>query len=110
MWVNYLKWFHLGDNFCLELPKTEKSPAENKYNIKPKAGSVTISKEDEEFINSFLATNPNKVYTNYRSIVRNFGEMLEVYKWQIFAGSVQWSAAVQQMYPTYEARLKELIK
>lgn len=110
LWVNYLKWFHLGDNFCLELPKTEKSPAEKKYNIKPKAGSVTISKEDEEFIKSFLATNPNKVYTNYRSIVRNFGELLEVYKWQIFAGSVQWSAAVQQMYPTYEARLKELIK
>ncbi len=110
LWMNYLKWFHLGDNFCHELPKAEKSIAEKHYNIKPKAGSVTISKEDEEFIKKFLATNPERVPTTYRSVVRNFGELLEVYKWQIFAGAVQWSAAVQQMYPTYEARLKELVK
>lgn len=110
LWVNYLKWFRLGENLCVEIPKSVKTAAVERYNLKPKAGSASLSQEDIDFINKYLESNPTKVYTNYRSIIRNFGELLEVYKWQVFAGAAQWSAVVQQLYPTYEAQLKDYIK
>lgn len=110
LWVNYLKWFRLGENLCVEIPKSVKTAAVERYNLKAKAGSAALSQEDIDFINKYLDSNPTKVYTNYRSIIQNFGELLEVYKWQVFAGSAQWSAVVQQLYPTYEAQLKDYIK
>ena len=109
LWVNYLKWFRLGEHLCAEIPRDENSPAVKHYNIKPKAGSASLSQEDIDFINKYLDSNPTKVYTTYRSIVQNVGDMLDVFKWQVFAGSAQWSAAVQQLYPKYEAQLKEYI-
>lgn len=109
LWVNYLKWFRLGENLCVEIPRSENAPAVEHYNLKAKAGSAELSQEDIEFINKYLDSKPTKVYTTYRSIVRNFGDLLEVYKWQVFAGSAQWSATVQQLYPTYEAQLKDYI-
>lgn len=110
LWVNYLKWFRLGENLCVEIPRTETTAAVERYNLKAKAGSVALSEEDVNFINKYLASNPTKVYVTYRSILQNFGDLLEVYKWQVFAGSAQWSAVVQQLYPTYEAQLKAYIK
>ena len=110
LWVNYLKWFRLGENLCVEIPRSQDAPAVKYYNIKPKAGSAALSQEDIDFINKYLESNPTKVYTTYRSILQNFGDLLEVYKWQVFAGSAQWSSVVQQLYPVYETQLKDYIK
>lgn len=109
LWLNYLKWFKIGDNFCVEIPTAkEDSPAKQRYNIKDKAGSAKLSEEDIEFINKYLASNPTKVYTTYQSIVRNVGDLMD-FKYQIFSGASQWSAAVQQLYPIYETALKDYI-
>lgn len=109
LWVNYLKWFRLGENFCVQIPISEDTPAKQRYGLKAKAGSAALSEEDIEFINKYLESKPEKVYCTYRSIVRNMGD-LSTFKWDFFSGKSQWSAVVQEIYPTYEAQLKKWVK
>lgn len=109
LWVNYVKWFRLGENFCVQIPKKTDTPAQKKYNLKAKAGSASLSDEDITFIEKYLESNPKKVYNTYRSIVRNMDD-LQSFRTNIVSGSAQWSAFVQQMYPIYETKLKEYLK
>lgn len=109
LWVNYLKWFRLGENFCVQIPVEENTPAKQRYNIKAKAGSAKLSDEDIKFIEDYLETDPTKVYNEYRSTVRNMDD-LQSYRSNIISGGAQWSAFVQQMYPIYETGLKDYIK
>lgn len=70
--------------------------------------TATLSAEDIAFINKFLESNPQKVYTTYRSIVGNMGDLTN-FKWNIFTGRTQWSAAVQQLSPVYQAQLEKWV-
>ena len=109
LWVNYLKWFRLGENFCVQIPISEDTPAKQRYGLKQKAGSATLSEEDIAFINKYLESKPEKVYCTYRSLVRNMGD-LSTFKWDFFSGKSQWSAVVQEIYPRYETQLKKWVK
>ncbi len=109
LWVNYLKWFRLGENFCVQVPISEETPAKQRYGLKAKAGSAALSEEDIAFINKYLESKPEKVYCTYRSIVRNMGD-LSTFKWDFFSGKSQWSAVVQEIYPRYETQLKKWVK
>lgn len=106
LWVNYLKWFRLGENLCVQVPSAKDTPAKQRYNIKEKAGSAALSDEDIAFINKFIESNPTKVYTTYRSMIQNMGDLTK-FKWDFFTGKTKWSAAVQQLNPIYTAQLKK---
>ena len=108
LWVNYLKWFRLGTNLCVEVPITQDTPAKVRYGLKDVMKTATLSAEDIAFINKFLESNPQKVYTTYRSIVGNMGDLTN-FKWNIFTGRTQWSAAVQQLSPVYQAQLEKWV-
>lgn len=116
LWVEYLKWFRLGENPCVEVPSTVKTSAKERYNLKAKAGSASVSDEDAAFIEKYLATNPKKVYTTYRSLIRNMTTNtndqaeLSTYKWDFIGGKSQWSAVVQMLSPRYEKQLKNWIQ
>ena len=106
LWVNYLKWFRLGENLCVQVPSAKDTPAKQRYNIKEKAGSAALSDEDIAFINKFIESNPTKVYTTYRSVIQNMGDITK-FKWDFFTGKTKWSAAVQQLNSVYNAQLKK---
>lgn len=106
LWLNYLKWFRLGEHPCAEVPVTEDTPAKARYNLE--ADTSVMSEEDIAFINEFLDSNPQKVYTTYRSIVQNMGD-LTTFKWEFFTGKVQWSSAIQQLSPVYQAQLEKWV-
>ena len=65
-----------------------------------------MSDEDIAFINKFIESNPTKVYTTYRSVIQNMGDLTK-FKWDFFTGKTKWSAAVQQLNPVYTAQLKK---
>ncbi len=108
LWVNYLKWFRLGENLCVQIPNKESTPAKERYNLKAKAGSAIMSEEDIAFVEKYLATNPQKVYYTFYDIVCAIGDQM-MFKYDVFSGASQWSAAVNQLYPVYEAQLKDFI-
>lgn len=110
LWVNYLKWFRLGEKECVQIPNKENTPAKERYSLKQKSTAFTISEEDTKFIEDFLASdNTQRVYNTYRSILSSIGEF-NYYKYWVFAGGIQWSAAVNELYPKYENALKDYIK
>ena len=88
------------------MPVTEDTPAKARYNLE--ADTSVMSEEDIAFINEFLDSNPQKVYTTYRSIVQNMGD-LTTFKWEFFTGKVQWSSAIQQLSPLYQAQLEKWV-
>lgn len=108
LWLNYLKWFRLGESLCVEVPVTQDTPAKARYGLEKEPGAATLSDEDIAFINKFLESNPQKVYTTYRSIVQNIGD-LTTFKWEFFTGKTQWSAAIQQLSPIYQAQLEKWV-
>lgn len=110
LWVEYLKWFRLGENACVQIPTTENTPAKERYNLKPVSTAFTISDEDAKFIEEYLNDeNTQKVYNTYRSIISNVGDF-NLFKYSVFAGETTWSTALQQLYPRYETKLKEFIE
>lgn len=110
LWLNYLKWFRLGEHECVQIPITENTPAKERYNLKPKATAYSLSEEDIKFIEDYLASpKTQRVYNTYRSIVTNIGDF-NFFKYWVFAGGTTWSSAVNQLYPKYETKLKEYIK
>lgn len=109
LWVNYLKWFRLGENECVQIPTTVNTPAKERYNLKAKATAYSLSAEDTAFIESYLAADSTqRVYNTYRSIITNIGDF-NFFKYWVFAGGTTWSAAVQQLYPKYETSLKDYV-
>lgn len=110
LWLNYLKWFRLGENECVQIPQKENTPAKERYSLKPKATAYSLSAEDTKFIEDYLASDKTqRVYNTYRSIVTNIGDF-NFFKYWVFAGGTTWSAAVNQLYPKYENSLKDYIK
>ena len=106
LWLNYLKWFRLGEHPCAEVPVTEDTPAKARYGLE--TDTSAMKEEDIAFINEFLDSNPQKVYTTYRSIIQNMGD-LTTFKWEFFTGRVQWSSAIQQLSPLYQSQLEQWV-
>lgn len=110
LFIEYLKWFKLGENVCREVPTTQNNPAKQKYNLKQVIGSVSLSEEMVNTINSILdAENTDIVYNDYQSIIRHASDF-DLFKYSIFSGEAAWSTVLQQLNPRYEAILKDYIK
>ena len=110
LWVNYLKWFRLGENLCPQIPISKNTPAKERYSLKAVSQAYPLDAEEIKFIEDYLASeNTQKVYNTYRSILVNIGDF-NLFKYSIYAGETTWSAAIQQLYPRYETKLKDYIK
>ena len=110
LFVEYLKWFKLGENVCREIPTTENNPAKEKYKLKQVIGSVSLSQETVNTINGILDDDKTAiVYNDYQSIIRHANDF-DLFKYSIFAGEAAWSTVLQQINPRYENILKEYVK
>lgn len=110
LFVEYLKWFKLGENVCREIPTTENNPAKEKYKLKQVIGSVSLSEETIKTINDILNDEKTAiVYNDYQSIIRHANDF-DLFKYSIFAGEAAWSTVLQQINPRYESILKEYVK
>ena len=108
LWINYLKWFRYGENFCVYIPAKEKTPAQERYNLKARASSASYTDEEVAMIEKYIASNPTKVYVTFRSIATAMG-LKDTFKGML-SGSTQWSAFLQEMYPTVDSKLNQYIK
>ena len=111
LYIEYLKWFKLGENICREIPTTVNNPAKEKYNLKPISRAAYISEEDTKFIMDYL--NDEKVvktYNDYQGILTQAGGDVGLFKDAIFYGYKPWSSYVEELYPKYEGILKSLSK
>lgn len=110
LFVEYLKWFKLGENVCREIPTTTNNPAKEKYNLKQVIGSVSLGEETIKTINDILAAEDTDiVYNDYQSIIRHAGDF-DLFKYSVFSGEAAWSTALQQLSPRYETILKDYVK
>ncbi len=111
LYVEYLKWFKLGENICREIPIEGDTPAKVKYNLKPVSRAAYIAQEDIDFMNEYLNDEDVEVvYNNYQGIISQAGGDVGLFKDAIFYGYKPWSAYVEQLYPKYEGILKSLTK
>ena len=108
LWINYLKWFRYGENFCVYIPAKEKTPAQERYNLKARASSASYTDEEVAMIEKYIASNPTKVYVTFRSIATAMG-LKDTFKGML-SGSTQWSSFLQEMYPTVDSKLNQYIK
>ncbi len=110
LYVEYLKWFKLGDHLCRAIPSQVDHPAKERYNLKPVSRAAYISEEDIAWIDEFLADeNTEQVFNDFNSYVNFIGDFSR-WKDDIFVGINTWSVEVQALYPRYEAMLKSYIE
>lgn len=60
LWLNYLKWFRLGESLCVEVPVTQDTPAKARYGLEKEPGAATLSDEDIAFTTSFWKAIPKR--------------------------------------------------
>ncbi len=110
LYVEYLKWFKLGDHLCRAIPSQKNHPAKEKYDLKPVSRAAYVSEEDIAWIDKFLADeNTEEVFNDFNSYVNDMGDF-SLWKDSIFVGLADWSQQLKIIYPRYEAQLKEYIK
>ncbi len=111
LYIEYLKWFKLGENICREIPVTTETPAQARYNLKPVSRAAYISEEDQAFMLEYLSDESVEVvYNDYQGIITRIGGDAGLFKDAIFYGYKPWSSYVEELEPKYEAILKALVE
>lgn len=107
LFIEYVKWFGLGYNFCPQIPAEKKNAAAIKYNLKDTSNADTTLTADE------LAKTKAMINKNYKrvSIIWQswLGTQVLPGYGTVTSGAKKWSAALEEEFPATDALLQSYV-
>ena len=107
LFIEYVKWFGLGYNFCPQIPAEKKNAAAVKYNLKDTSNADTTLTADE------LAKTKAMIDKNYKrvSIIWQswLGTQVLPGYGTVTSGAKKWSAALEEEFPATDALLQSYV-
>ena len=107
LFIEYLKWFDLGYQFCSQIPTTKNNAASTKYKLTDKADATKqLTAEEAAWTKSIIAKNYDTVSIMWQSWL---GTMVLPGYGTVTSGAKQWSAALEEEFPATNALLQSYV-
>lgn len=106
LFIEYVKWFGLGYNFCSQIPTTTKNAAAIKYNLKEDGTSVTLTDAEIAKTKAMIDKNYKRVSIIWQSWLGT--QVLPGYG-SVTSGAKKWSAALEEEFPATDALLQSYV-
>ncbi len=107
LFIEYVKWFDLGYQFCSQIPASKNNAASIKYNITSKEDSTKqLTAEEAAWTKSLIAKNYKRVSIMWQSWL---GTMVLPGYGTVTSGAKQWSAALEEEFPATNALLQSYV-
>lgn len=107
LFIEYVKWFDLGYQFCSQIPTTKNNAASIKYKLTDKADATKqLTAEEAAWTKSLIAKNYKRVSIMWQSWL---GTMVLPGYGTVTSGAKQWSAALEEEFPATNALLQSYV-
>lgn len=107
LFIEYVKWFGLGYNFCPQIPTETKNAATIKYNLKDTTDKNKLLTADElAKTKAMMSKNNKRISIIWQSWLGT--QVLPGYG-SVTSGSKKWSAALEEEFPATDALLQSYV-